>query len=395
MSTTWHPQFLFTVCQTGAEAALKHEIAAQKLDLRPSYSRPGFVTFKFDQRCENPQGFQLRSTFARTWGFSLGKVSGAQASDLAFKSWQLPAMVEALTAIKPSDLHVWERDRVMPGEEGFEPGPTALAAEVDAALTACTPVESLRSHHFGQQGASQPNTWILDAVVVEPCEWWLGCHLASRRTACWIGGVPPIQQPEDAVSRAYLKMTEALEWSALPFVRGDICVELGCSPGGAAQALLEKGLFVVGIDPAEVDPLVAEHPSFLHVRRRSLDVPKRDFQRAKWLTADMNVAPGYTLEAVEDVVLNKTPSIRGLVLTLKLADWSMASQIGDLVKRVRSWGYRDVRTRHLAFNRQEFCLVALKSRAQRRIKRGTSQRRIRTDAPHQGVPGKMHVEKSE
>ena len=390
MPTAWLPQFLFAVCQTGAEGALKNEIASQNLGLRPSFSRPGFVTFKFDQPCENPRGFQLRSTFARTWGFSLGKVAGAQASELATASWQLPGVLEALVAIKPRDLHVWERDRVVPGEDGFEPGPTALAAEVDAALVACTPVEFLQSHHFGQHGASQPNTWIIDAVIVEPGQWWLGCHHASRRTACWVGGVPPICQPEDAVSRAYLKMSEALEWSALPFARGEICVELGSAPGGAAQALLEKGLLVVGIDPAEMDPLVAANPNFLHVRRRSLDAPKRDFQRAKWLTADMNVAPNYTLDAVEDVVLHKTPSIRGMVLTLKLSEWSLAAQIGDLVKRVRSWGYRDVRTRQLAFNRQEFCLVALKSRAQRRIKRGVSQRRTRTDAPHEGVPGQMH-----
>lgn len=392
MSTPWHPQFLFAVCQTGAEAALKREFTAQNLGLRPSFSRPGFVTFKFDQPCENPQTFQLHSTFARTWGFSLGKVTGDHAGELATASWQLPGVAEVLTAIKLRDLHVWQRDRVMPGEDGFEPGPTALAAEVDAALIASTPVESLQAHRYGQQGASQPNTWILDAVIVEPGEWWLGCHHASRRAACWVGGVPPIGQPEEAVSRAYLKMCEALEWSALPIARGEICVELGCSPGGAAQALLDKGLFVVGIDPAEVDPIVETHPNFVHVRRRSLDVPKRDFQRAKWLTADMNVPPSYTLDAVEDVVLHKTPSIRGLVLTLKLADWSLTSEIGNLVKRVRSWGYRDVRTRQLAFNRQEFCLVALKSRAQRRIKRGASQRRIRTDAPHSGVPGKMHGE---
>ncbi len=392
MPPTWQPQFLFTICQPGAEAALKNELAAQRLSLRPSFSRPGFVTFKFDQPCVNPLTFQLRSTFARTWGFSLGKVAGNQANELAAACWQLPGVVEALTAIKPRDMHVWQRDHVVPGEDGFEPGPTALAAEVDAALIASTPVESLKSHRYRQHGASQPNTWILDTVIVEPGEWWLGCHFASRRAACWVGGVPPVAQFEDVVSRAFLKMNEALEWSALPLARGEICVELGCSPGGAAQALLERGLFVVGIDPAEVDPLVAEHPNFIHVRRRSLDVPKRDLQRAKWLAADMNVAPSYTLDAVEDIVLHKTPSIRGLVLTLKLADWSLSSEIGKFVKRVKSWGYRDVRTRQLAFNRQEICLVALKSRAQRRIKRGNSQRRTRVDAPHPGIPGAMHGE---
>jgi 23S rRNA (cytidine2498-2'-O)-methyltransferase len=155
--------------------------------------------------------------------------------------------------------------------------------------------------------------------------------------------------------------------------------------------MLERGLLVVGIDPAEVDPLVAEHPNFLHVRRRSTEVPKKDFSRARWLAVDMNVPPSYTLDAVEDVVRNKTDTIRGMVLTLKLAEWSLAEDIREFVDRVRSWGYRDVRTRQLAFNRQEICLIALRSRAQRRIKRGSTQRRYRTDAGHSGVPGKGHL----
>ena len=388
----WQPQFLFVVCQCGAEGALKQELTKSHPELRPSFSRPGFVTFKFAEPCDNADGFQLRSTFARTWGFSLGKVTGTAAQELAAAAWQLPAVVEVFESHKPSDLHVWQRDRVVPGEDGFEPGPTALAAEVDAALREASPIETLRAHSYDSQAASQPNTWVMDAVIVEPGEWWIGAHQTTRRAACWVGGVPRIAAPPDMVSRAYLKMTEALEWAALPIARGEVCVELGCSPGGAAQALLERGLFVIGIDPAEVDDTVAEHPNFLHVRRRSTEVPKKDYNRARWLAVDMNVPPSYTLDAVEDVVRNKTASIRGMVLTLKLAEWSLATSIREFVDRVRSWGYRDVRVRQLAFNRQEICLVALRSRAQRRIKRGTAQRHFRVDPAHQSTPGKSHLD---
>lgn len=388
----WHPQYLFAVCQCGAEGALKAELAKNHPDLRPSFSRPGFVTFKFEASCANPKGFQLFSTFARTWAFSLGKVRGTSAEELATAAWQLDELRSVISEIEPADLHVWERDRAVPGDDHFEPGPTPLAAEVDGSLRAASPLETLRTHTYTSQRASQPNNWVLDGVVVEPGEWWMGCHKTTRRAACWRGGVPWLVAPEGMVSRAYLKMVEALEWSALPIASGEVCVELGCSPGGAAQALLQRGLYVVGIDPADVDPTVTGHPNFLHVRRRSTEVPKKEFNRARWLAADMNVPPSYTLDAVEDVVLNKTGLIRGLVLTLKLADWSLAESIPELVARVQSWGYRDVRTRQLAFNRQEICMVALRSRAQRRIKRGSSTKRFRTDAPHGGVPGKKHFE---
>ena len=35
----------------------------------------------------------------------------------------------------------------------------------------------------------------------------------------------------------------------------------------------------------------------------------------------MNVAPKYTLDAVESVVKHKDAAIRGMLLTLKLAEW--------------------------------------------------------------------------
>jgi 23S rRNA (cytidine2498-2'-O)-methyltransferase len=79
----WHPQFLFAVCQCGAEPALKQELAASHPELKFSFSRPGFVTFKFAEPCQNAATYQLKSTFARTWGFSLGKVTGNVAHELA------------------------------------------------------------------------------------------------------------------------------------------------------------------------------------------------------------------------------------------------------------------------------------------------------------------------
>ena len=39
-------QFLFAVCQRGAEPALKSEVARMERGFRFAYSRPGFVTFR-------------------------------------------------------------------------------------------------------------------------------------------------------------------------------------------------------------------------------------------------------------------------------------------------------------------------------------------------------------
>jgi 23S rRNA (cytidine2498-2'-O)-methyltransferase len=173
-------------------------------------------------------------------------------------------------------------------------------------------------------------------------------------------------------------MQEALQWSALPLKRNDLWVELGCAPGGTSQALLEAGQQVLGVDPAEVDPEVLADPHFTHLRRRSAEIPHKQLRGVQWLAADINAAPSYTLDAAEEVAHNEQANLRGMILTLKLSDWKLAATLPELVERVRGWGFRDVRTRQLAFNRQELCLVALRSRGQRRV-RGSARRQTRPD----------------
>ena len=111
--------------------------------------------------------------------------------------------------------------------------------------------------------------------------------------------------------------------------------------------------------PAEMHASVLEHPSFTYIRRRSAAVRRREFRKARWLTADMNVAPNCTLDAVEAIVTQRDVSIRGLLLTLKLPDWKLADTVPEYLDRVRSWGYNVVRARQLSHNRREICVAGL------------------------------------
>lgn len=394
MSEKWSPQFVFASCQHGAEVIVKNDVARLQPELRLAFSRPGFVTFKLPEGLTDWQSALPRSPFARVSGHSLGKVRGETASVTAEAVWQLPDVRAFLAEQTPVDLHVWQRDSSTPGKRGFEPGVTLLAEEVRRLLGEASPLETLREGVSTPARVSPRNRWVLDVVLVEPNEWWIGCHRTDQRTACWPGGVPRIEGPDDMVSRAYLKMSESLEWSALPLARGDTCVELGCAPGGAAQRLLESGLQVIGVDPAEVDEVVLAHPSFRHLQKRAGDVQRKEFAGAKWLFSDVNATPEYVLTAAEEIVTHGSSSIRGMILTLKLTNWELAGELPEFVERVKSWGYRDVRLRQLAFNAQEVCLVALRSRGQRRMqrrnrtsKKASSKQTHRVDSPHTELHG--------
>ena len=210
---------------------------------------------------------------------------------------------------------------------------------------------------------------IADVVEIDQGHWFVGYHNATSTPTSWPGGVPTLTAPEGMISRAYLKMQEALYWSQLPVQAGDLCAELGSSPGGSCQALLERGLRVIGIDPALMDERVLEHPNFTHLRARAADLKRKEFADVRWLMTDANIAPSNTLDAVEQIVMNRRVNITGMLLTLKLLDWSMAAEIDSYLQRIRDWGYRHIRTRQLAFNRREICVLAARSKAQLRIRR--------------------------
>ena len=96
---------------------------------------------------------------------------------------------------------------------------------------------------------------------------------------------------------------------------------------------------------------------------------------------DSNLEPPRTLKMVEDIVTHREVNIRGILLTLKLPDWELADHIPEYLERVRSWGYRYVRARQLAFNRHELCIAALPDRGQRRA--APRRRRQATTPPRQ------------
>jgi 23S rRNA (cytidine2498-2'-O)-methyltransferase len=206
---------------------------------------------------------------------------------------------------------------------------------------------------------ARPGEMVLDCILDEPRKWWIGYHQAAAVSSCWPGGMMDLQLPAHAVSRAWLKMEEGLRWSGLPMAAGARCAEIGSAPGGASQSLLDRGLLVTGIDPAEMHPAVLENPHFAHIRHRVKDVRRREFRKIRWLTVDMNVAPVYTLDAVEAIVTHPEVNIRGMLLTLKLFEWEMAHDLPQHLERIRGWGFQRVVARQLQYNRQEVCVAAI------------------------------------
>lgn len=316
----------------------------------------------------------MRSTFARVWGFTAGKVDAAALGrdNACHKVWEL------IAAVPTSRLHVWPRAGALPETDDCDlPWPEEVAQLRKDLLEAASREGGRENAQFppGESEAAPLGEWVADCILVEPELWWVGYHRVETFHDAYPGGRPPLRLPAHAVSRAWLKMEEALRWSQPPCPAGTLWAELGSAPGGAAQALLEHGFHVLGVDPAEMHPDVLAHPNFTHLRHRTNQASRKEFRKVRWLTADLNVAPNYTLKAIESLVQHGQIKIKGLLVTLKLVDWALADRLPEYLARIRSWGYNSVRARQLWHNRQELCVAAVRDRGSRNappLPRGSS-----------------------
>jgi 23S rRNA (cytidine2498-2'-O)-methyltransferase len=368
------PLFVMMLCRHGAEAAIKQAFAQTLPEARFAYSRPGFLTFRIAENADDAPVFEPPSPLIRAWAYSAGKATAASEAERAAEVWRIAADY-AVDAV-----HVFARDSGPTGDNGFEPGHDPQVPGAIAALKAANPApaeehadadqaadEESADNEAGDEtsrvirfGPARRDQVVLDVCLVEPDQWWIGVHEARRRAEMWPGGIPRLSPPADVVSRAWLKMREAIAWSGFPLTRGARVIDVGSAPGGASQALLDRGCQVIGIDPALPAEVVAEHERYTHLRGRARSVPRKPLRKCKWLVCDMNTAPVTTLDVVEDLAANDDIRIRGMLLTMKLASYELLADLPEWLTRMRGWGFNRVYARQLAYNRQEICIAASK-----------------------------------
>ncbi len=328
--------FLLVACQGGAEEALYQRQQVVLPQLSKAAWRRGVVTFRLTD-FDPPDDFHPDLVYARAVIRSLGQVAAPRLAE------QVTALERLISHRHWDNVHVWSRDPRVDVDE----------RAIRAAILAAYGLEPTTS------AAASAGDLVLDCVIDTPDRWWVGWHRAGPPASRHPGGMHPVELGADKVSRAWLKLDEAITVFEIPLARGQRAVELGCAPGGACQRLLEAGLSVVGVDPAIVDPRVAGHPRFEQWRMRARDVKLRNFRGFDWVVADMNIDPTSTLESIARAVT--APGVRpaGIIATLKLPNWSRAAELPGWLEQFAGWGFVP-RARQLSTGGREVCVVALR-----------------------------------
>ncbi len=160
-----------------------------------------------------------------------------------------------------------------------------------------------------------------------------------------------MRRDADTLSRAALKLEEALDWAGDAPGAKETCVDLGAAPGGWTQRLLSRGARVIAVDPAQ---LKLQHKKLIHVQdsafRFEPDEP------ADWLFCDMAWRP---LEVAQLLAkwARRQWAIR-LVANIKLPmkdKWPMLDRVRATLEQ---GGWRNVKMRQLYHDRDEVTVTA-------------------------------------
>ncbi len=320
------PAFVFATCLPRSMPQLKRELARTRPDLRLAYSRPGLITMRTDAE-DLAEGPEPRAIFARSTGRSLGFAETLdRVVELAGTVPEHPGRVR---------VHVFARDTNDPDTQPDDPE-TVARWRVDI-------LDRLGAQAWDPEEAAIGDI-VLDVVLPPPGlsdPMLVGWHVHDAGRGVAPGGVRRVPVPDDVPSRAYAKLEEALGWSGMPLRPGDVVVEIGSAPGGAAMSLLRRGAHVIGIDPARMDPRVlgwrGTEGSFRHLGIHAERVRTRDLPaQVDWLVLDANVAPHRALVGLKHLMSLRGGTLRGLLLTLKLNDGGVVEDLPALFAEIRA-----------------------------------------------------------
>jgi 23S rRNA (cytidine2498-2'-O)-methyltransferase len=126
-------------------------------------------------------------------------------------------------------------------------------------------------------------------------------------------GIVPLAEDRSAPSRAFAKLIEAESHLGRQIAEGEICVDLGASPGSWSYVALQRGAEVIAIDRSELRDDLMHHP---HLRFEVADAFKfKPTTVVDWLVCDVIAAPQRSIDLLLEWLHESR--MRHFVVTIK------------------------------------------------------------------------------
>ena len=189
------------------------------------------------------------------------------------------------------------------------------AALIEAAL----PKVSARPLVFGAPAPAAPlgswTLWSRDRILASPA-----CSSPFPN-----GEVRFVEDRQGPPNRAYLKLWEFFTRTGRRPGPGDLCLDLGSSPGGWSWVLAGLGARVFSVDKAPLDPSVAARPLVNHCLGSAFAVGPDLAGGAAWLFSDVACYPNRLYSFVRRWIDSGCNT--SIVCTIKLAGQTNFSDI--------------------------------------------------------------------
>lgn len=157
---------------------------------------------------------------------------------------------------------------------------------------------------------------------------------------------------EGPPNRAYLKLWEALTLARRQPGPGDVCLDLGASPGGWTWVLDQLGANVIAVDRADLTPEITASSRVTTHRGDAFSLTLEELdRRPDWILSDVIAYPA-RLFALADYWCRACPQA-GVIITVKCQGAVDPAEID------RFLGISNARLRHLAANKHELTFFRL------------------------------------
>ncbi|MGZ5280510.1 MAG: SAM-dependent methyltransferase [Pseudobdellovibrionaceae bacterium] len=128
-------------------------------------------------------------------------------------------------------------------------------------------------------------------------------------------GEVPFVEDKSAPSRAYLKLWEFFTVTGRMPKPGDVCMDLGSSPGGWTWVLSNLGCQVISVDKAPLAPELLQNKNIKSIKKDAFTLQPADVGPVDWLFSDIICYPHKLLELVQS--WRTVGAVPNLVCTIK------------------------------------------------------------------------------
>jgi 23S rRNA (cytidine2498-2'-O)-methyltransferase len=159
----------------------------------------------------------------------------------------------------------------------------------------------------------------------------------------------------DPPSRAYLKLWEVFTLHGVKPNPGDICLDLGSSPGGWTWVLAQMNCQVISVDKAPLDARLLKSPRVNYLNRSAFSIQPAEIGRIDWLFSDVICYPQRLLTLIKTWL--ESGLCKNFVCTIKLQGPADKAILNEFAAIPNS------RLLHLYHNKHEltwFCTASVK-----------------------------------